>query len=423
MAILEVGPSSVESLLIGHLGWGLRFNLRADWIEVDCRDGDGWQRYLDEVHGDAERKRAFEVHSKRIVRGPGEALVPWRCTKEDWVMGLNAHVAERERRVDPFLVWLEGLPAWSGEPQVERLLIDFLGAPNDELSRWAARAIMVGAIDRAVNPGAVIHDHVILSGGQGIGKTSMLEALAVNADWYSKVAISEDEKGMLEACQGAVIVEMDEMDGVKASDVTRVKSFLSSSKTQVRLAYRRDPVAYPRRFVLVGTSNEEDPIPFDPTGSRRFVAIPCVGVRDFGRQVRSAVGAEMEGLWAEAWHHYRAGSRGWTDGRLPAELEAARVTRNEAFQASDDSMSSLIGALPAKSMTLHDVAVTLGLKVPLDRSVQFRLADALKGEGWGRSQRRRDGRVVREWEPPDGWVQHPVAALDVEEARLRRDLA
>ena len=69
-----------------------------------------------------------------------------------------------------------------------------------------------------------------------------------------------------------------------------------------------------RRFVMVGTTNNESDLPNDPSGNRRFVPVPLA----HGTNVEAFMSENRAQLWAEALHLYRAGER----ASLPTRIDA-----------------------------------------------------------------------------------------------------
>ena len=73
-------------------------------------------------------------------------------------------------------------------------------------------------------------------------------------------------KERAEALQGKVYVEASEMAGATRAELESLKAFVSRQNDgSVRLAYRRDPESTPRRCIIVGTSNNMNCLPNDPT--------------------------------------------------------------------------------------------------------------------------------------------------------------
>ena len=123
--------------------------------------------------------------------------------------------------------------------------------------------------------------NAVLIGPQGIGKSSALR-LALPPDhpgWFADgLNLAAFPKERAEALQGRVIVEVAEMAGSTRAELESLKSFLSRTDDgSVRLAYRRNPETLLRRCIIVGTTNDPNPLPNDPSGNRRFVPVVLSG--------------------------------------------------------------------------------------------------------------------------------------------------
>ena len=75
----------------------------------------------------------------------------------------------------------------------------------------------------------------------------------------------------MESLEGKVFVECAELTGLKKAEIQRLKAFLSrQNDNSTRGAYQRYTEDRPRMAVIGGTSNEQQALPFDPDGNRRF---------------------------------------------------------------------------------------------------------------------------------------------------------
>ena len=179
--------------------------------------------------------------------------------------------------VDPFIEWLETLPAWDGEPRMRRLWIDTLGMPDDELSNEGARRFLIGAIRRAYEPGAVHDWMLVLVGPQGFGKSSVLRELVLPSPfWHTNgVTLDGTKRELFESLGPAVLAEFSEMGGLERHNQSQFKAWLTRNYDRVRPAYARIPENIQRRFVPVGTANpsHRGVIPHDPTGVRRYLVL------------------------------------------------------------------------------------------------------------------------------------------------------
>ena len=163
-----------------------------------------------------------------------------------------------------------------------------------------------------------------------------------------------------------------------------------------RVPYRANPEPLPRRAIIVGTSND-DCLPNDPTGNRRFVAIRLQGGDP--ENLRTYLENHREQLWAEALVAYCSG----VEARLPEDLFARQATGNERFRRRDhileDELERWLEDAP-QSFTLGEAGIGCGLSdssVKLSQRDAGRLAVALRGRGFDKERHRREGRQVMLW--------------------------
>lgn len=74
-------------------------------------------------------------------------------------------------KFNPFIDMLNSI-SWDGTPRIANLLTDYLGVEKNDYSAHSMELLMLAAISRAFNPGTKFDYVLILSGKQGIGKSS-----------------------------------------------------------------------------------------------------------------------------------------------------------------------------------------------------------------------------------------------------------
>lgn len=196
-----------------------------------------------------------------------------------------------------------GALQWDGIRRLDTLFIDYFGAADTEYTRAVTRKSFVGAVARAMQPGVKYDTMPVLTGAQGLGKTTLIQKMGKS--WFSNSIESFDGKEAAELLQGVWIVEIGEMSAYSRSDVKTIKGFLSRCDDQYRAAYARNAEKHLRRCVFFGTSNESDYLK-DPTGGRRFWPVD-VGVITPKKSVFVDLDAEVDQLWAEAVMRWRLG--------------------------------------------------------------------------------------------------------------------
>lgn len=238
---------------------------------------------------------------------------------------------------------------WDGVPRVEQLFVDYLGAPDDAYTRAVGRLMMVAGVARVHEPGSKFDFAVILQGLQGRRKSTFISVLAKS--WFSELEGDfEDSKAMVEAMQGAWILEMPELGGFVRADVRHIKAFVSRRSDKVRLAYAKRAQEYHRQCIFIGSTND-DKFLKDDSGNRRFWPIRCtVDSIDTDR-----LADEVDQLWAEALHLYRAMRKAQPHGWLPlylvdedAQSIAARLQESARVESADDAVAGQIAAWLSK---------------------------------------------------------------------------
>ena len=201
------------------------------------------------------------------------------------------------RSFHPVVDYFRRLAPWDGKPRVETLLVDLLGAENSVYVRAVTRKTLCAAIHRLSSPGCKFDTILVLSGPQGIGKSTLLARLGMQ--WFSdnlSIADMNDKTGA-ELLQGRWIIEIGEMAGMKKADLEKVKAFLARQDDRYRAAYGRRVLNHPRQCVFFGTTNEDGYLR-DLTGNRRFWTVPVTG--ESPRKPWELSPEEVDQIWAEA---------------------------------------------------------------------------------------------------------------------------
>ena len=79
-----------------------------------------------------------------------------------------------DRSYHPIKTFLDELPEWDRIPRVDTLLVDYLGANDNEYVWAVTRKTLVGAIARVMIPGCKHDTMLVLNGPQGIGKSTLI---------------------------------------------------------------------------------------------------------------------------------------------------------------------------------------------------------------------------------------------------------
>lgn len=245
----------------------------------------------------------------------------------------------------PIRDYLSGL-TWDGVPRLDRIIIDYMGAEDSELNRAMSRKHFVAAVARVFNPGCKYDYCLIMSGAEGIGKSTLLRVMG--GKWFNDSITTLEGKEGMEQLRRAWVVELGELSSIKRSDVEQVKAHLSKQVDIYRAAYARRVLEHPRQCVFCGTTNEALFLKGD-TGNRRFWVIPVVAELRKYRDWSEAIRRDRDQLWAEAVHYYKQGEPLY----LSEELEAQAKQRQQDF--SDDNDDPIVAMLDKYLNTLLPV--------------------------------------------------------------------
>lgn len=234
------------------------------------------------------------------------------------------HVFCNHRR-HPVREYLDSL-RWDGVERLDTLIASYIGAEDNELNRAMTRKIFTAAVRRVYEPGCKFDYCLILSGGEGIGKSTFLKIMG--GDWFSDSIITTEGKEGMESLRQAWIIELAELASIKRSDVEQVKNFLSKQEDIYRAAYGKRTNHYPRQCVFFGTTNEASFLKGD-TGNRRFWVIPVdAGLRKIEGDLFERLKADRDQLWAEAVVRYRQGEKLYLDAEQEAEARSRQCDYN-----------------------------------------------------------------------------------------------
>ena len=335
-----------------------------------------------------------------------------------------------EKAYDPFQQWLLDLPPWDGVRRLDTWMsVLFDLAENDQgIIRWCSRAPLLTAVARAFQPAYKMDETVVLYGPQKVGKSAIFSLLlppAARGDWFTEnLKITMDPRVRVEQSLGKVFVELSEGAGTTRRDRDDVKSYMSSTHDDIALKWDRTPRSLPRRFSFVMTTNEEQMLPNDPSGNRRYVVLRIrgrgkVGLEGYANSIR-------EQLWAEALHEWRSGAR----PNLPDDLTEKQSQDNRKHEQVDEGMDEgLANAFPIPpaypGLRLAVIAERMSLisfrrEVSRMKKAQMTvLKETLLRAGWKKTESKQRGptcdpMVADRWYAPEGGADPDTLGIPVE---------
>lgn len=254
-----------------------------------------WLRDADEAHLMRHMEVLYGITLEKAVRN-----------------GLQVHIDSNT--FHPVREYLAKL-RWDGEPRLDTLFIDFLGAEDNIYVRAATRKAFAAAVARIRIPGIKFDVMpVLISENQGIGKSTLLKYMGKEI-WFSDSFGDVRNDSAAQQLNGTWIMEVGELAKMKNADVDAVKLFLSKQEDTYRPAYGRNYVTKRRQTIIFATANEANFLK-DKTGNRRFWPIMC-GVQPIEKSVFTELEPwYVDQVWAEAVEVFESGEELFMSGDL-----------------------------------------------------------------------------------------------------------
>lgn len=210
---------------------------------------------------------------------------------------------------------------WDGVPRVGRLLIDYLGAEDTRYTREVTENFFKAGVARVMRPGTKFDCCLVLTGPQGIGKSTILARMG--GRWFNDSIVSIKGKDPLEQLIGSLVIELGEMQAATRAENDELKAFISRQTDKFRAPYGRRTEEYPRQCIFAATTND-DIFLKDRTGGRRFLIVPCSGKAEKNLW-QDFTPAEAAQCWAECIALYKENPN----------LELSKESRKEAREMQE----------------------------------------------------------------------------------------
>jgi predicted P-loop ATPase len=312
-------------------------------------------------------------------------------------------------------------PKWDKVSRLDSWLVKYASAPDTPYVRKVSELVFLAAARRALFPEGAKFDHMlILEGPQGIGKSRLIAALTTNPKWSSELSFDPTEKKseLVMHLTGKLFVEVAELAALRRAPQEALKAMLSREVDRTRLPYGLRPDEFPRRCVLIGTTNEEQYL-HDDTGNRRYWPVKLSGAQI---DIKGFV-ADREQLWSEACH------RALTESALYLKDEIAQMQSVEAEQRHVIHANPLLESVQRLAEVQasnydHYVRTALileSLEIPKAQwaGKQKEIVSLLRGLGYVRPMTRSQNGQWLPYRPRIDGVQAPHVWMHAELARER----
>ena len=352
-----------------------------DRIMIASTDGNEWRQFRDVDYSRLRAefgRRGFKPISAEI-------------------MSSAVLLTADENSFDSAKQWADSL-RWDGVPRIDCALPVYYRTINSPYTRAVGAYLFTAMAGRVLQPGCQADMVVVLVGLQGERKTSAVRVLSPRPEFFAEINLKRiDEDDLARHLRGKLIGEIAELRGLAGRDQESVKAWVTRREERWTPKYREFEVSYPRRLVLIGTTNEREFLD-DPTGERRWLPVTAGTVDVEGLE------RDRDQLWAEGIARFNASGIAWQ------AAEALARGEHQQFKIADpweETVTAWLRAVdpatgrPKQAAPFTMDAVCLGAlnrsMTALDRKDLTRMGRVLRTLGFEKDNVRIDGVQKKAW--------------------------
>lgn len=200
---------------------------------------------------------------------------------------------------NPIMEYLYGLPTYDDTKDYIKLLYRIINRNTDSLEyklfkKWIVQCVAV-AHSKLNEPYPAV-GVLVLTGKQGIGKTSFFKLLAPKGMFREGARIDTTKTDTIRESTDRWIVELGEINRTM-KDIDGVKAFLTRDEDTYRIPYAKSSATYVRTTCFGATADIPE-ILIDSAGNRRFY---CINANDMDlERLRRFLDLYRDSVWAQA---------------------------------------------------------------------------------------------------------------------------
>ena len=360
---------------------GARFGFDSFRDEIMVRERGSWRPVTD-----------VDLIRIRITLG----RAGWKPVGRELMRDAVLEVAD-DHKFDSAIKWLAGLK-WDGVSRVSGFLKNYFGVADSPYATAVSEYLWTALAGRVLVPGIQCDMVPILIGPQGAGKSTGVALLSPAPEMYAEISLDEKDDDLARKLRGCLVAELGELKGLSGREVEHTKAFITRRHEKWVPKYREFTTQYPRRCVIVGTTNQGEFLD-DPTGARRWLPV------EVGTINRITLAADVLQLWAEGAAMFECDRDLGGDGVIWESAERLAQEVHDGHTV-DDVWAEDVARWIDERETCPPFSVVEALKgsllVPggtLNQGHKKRMASILRRLGYRDIRVYVEGRQTRVWEP------------------------
>ena len=225
---------------------------------------------------------------------------------------------------NPFKSYFDNLPRWDGTTDPIGRLAATIDTTRPEYWEKCLKKWLVAVVACAIDERQTNHTVLLLSGAQGVGKTTWLRNLVppVLRNYVFSGNLDPTAKDSSLLMSNCFLIILDELSGQSRVELNQLKALITKDSILERRPYARNAETFVRCASFAATVNDSQ-ILTDRTGSRRFLCFETLRI-DYTSEIDHAA------IYAQALALYKQNFRYWF-----AENDITEINdNNEPFQQS-----------------------------------------------------------------------------------------
>ena len=208
---------------------------------------------------------------------------------------------------NPFTFYRDHLAKWDRVTDYIGQLAATVMTTDDQYWAFCFRKWFVAYAASLVEDRIINHTVIVLTGAQGIGKTSWMKSLIPHdlKDYLGTAILQTDSKDTSIQLAECALILLDELENLNRRDLTSFKEMITRPGIRIRRPYGRNSDNLPRRASFIASVNYEQ-ILTDMSGSRRYLC-SSVTALNFLHTI------DMNCAMAQAYALFESGFEFWFD--------------------------------------------------------------------------------------------------------------
>lgn len=315
-------------------------------------------------------------------------------------------------KVDPLIHFFENLPKWDGVDHIDALAATLETGGIDDLPDakdfWNLmfKRFMVSIVATVVSKrqGQLC---LVLTGGQGLGKSTWLNKLCPEDKNYDFMAVGGmttkiTDKQTINLLAEKMLINLDDqLDSYSWHDYEQLKSIITSTKLTTRKAYAHHDATRYRRATIVASTNNL--LFLKDTHNRRYLVFEVLGI-----DLKMHAEIDMLQVYAQAKALFQEGFRYWLDSVEQDKLNILNAKFRDVAPEEELVNQYLEPAeaqdAEADLLTATEIKAKLELHSGIKNLYPKAIGKALKALGFQRKSVREGGNTPRyRWVVKTNW--------------------